>query len=232
MSKPLTDYERYIRTEELLKLQKTENQWCCQDELTFQVIHQISELHFKLIIQYMNRAKKWMEDGKITEAAAMLGRVNMHLKQLPELLKSMEFLEPIDYHSIRLHLGQGSGQDSPGFNRILQDGPGLWAPYEQLLSQRSLTVLELHKQPHQHYDLFHLTQELIGVDQHFQNYRYQHLQLVRRMIGLEAKSLKGIPAKALQTGMRFQFYPELWKAISELTDYTGSSYNPQPLSDD
>jgi hypothetical protein len=38
MSKPLTDYEKYIRTAELLALQKPPEQLSCYDELQFQIV--------------------------------------------------------------------------------------------------------------------------------------------------------------------------------------------------
>jgi tryptophan 2,3-dioxygenase len=231
MAKALTDYEKYIRTEELLRLQKNEEQLACEDELTFQVIHQIAELHFKLIMQYLGLAKAAMLAGDPDRAAAQLGRVNLHLKHLPDVFQMVKVINPIDYHTIRLALGRGSGQDSPGFNQILQTGPTLWEPFERLLTDAGLSPLELHKQPDAQPALFHLMQELLQFDESFQSFRYQHLQLVKRMIGLETNSLKGIPAQALQKGVRYEFYPALWKAISELTDWTGSSYNSQPLGD-
>ena len=43
-----SDYERYIRTDELLALQKTPEEWAHRDELLFQVVHQSSELWLKL----------------------------------------------------------------------------------------------------------------------------------------------------------------------------------------
>ena len=36
----LTDYEKYIRTDELLALQKAPEALTCHDELQFQVVHQ------------------------------------------------------------------------------------------------------------------------------------------------------------------------------------------------
>ncbi|MBA3542116.1 MAG: tryptophan 2,3-dioxygenase, partial [Deltaproteobacteria bacterium] len=45
----LTDYEKYIRTDELLGLQKSVEQLTCHDELQFQVVHQAHELYMKLI---------------------------------------------------------------------------------------------------------------------------------------------------------------------------------------
>jgi len=229
MDRQLTDYEKYIRTEELLRLQKTDEQLACEDELTFQVIHQIAELHFKLIMQYAGIARRHMEAGNIDGAAAQFRRINLHLKHLPEVLNMVKVIQPIDYHTIRLALGRGSGQDSPGFNQILQTGPTLWEPFAKLLEQHHVTLLELHQKPQEHFSLYQLMQEMFTFDESFQTFRYQHLQLVRRMIGLETKSLKGVPAQALQKGVRYEFYPELWKVISDLTDWTGSSYNPEPL---
>jgi tryptophan 2,3-dioxygenase len=42
-----SDYERYLRTDELLALQKTPDEWVHRDELLFQTVHQSSELWLK-----------------------------------------------------------------------------------------------------------------------------------------------------------------------------------------
>ncbi|CAG9620025.1 tryptophan 2,3-dioxygenase family protein [Sutcliffiella rhizosphaerae] len=227
--KKLTDYEKYIRTDELLNLQKKEEDLCCEDELTFQMIHQIAELHFKLIIQYIQLADKNMLEQEVIQATQQLQRVNMHLKQLPPVFDMVKVISPLDYHTIRLSLGRGSGQDSPGFNDILKLGPTLWEPFEQLLSTKQLTPFMLHQTAKDNMELFLLMQELTAFDENFQTFRKHHIQLVRRMIGLNTKSLKGIPAQALENGAKYEFYPKLWEAICELTDWTGSSYNPKPL---
>ncbi|MCM3618086.1 tryptophan 2,3-dioxygenase family protein [Sutcliffiella horikoshii] len=227
--KKVTDYEKYIRTEELLSLQKEAGELSCDDELTFQMIHQIAELHFKLIIQYIHLADANMQHGETLQATQQLQRVNMHLKHLPPVFDMVKVITPRDYHTIRLALGRGSGQDSPGFNEILRLGPTLWTPFEQLLNDKQLTPFMLHKAARDNYELFLLMQEMIAFDENFQTFRKHHIQLVRRMIGLNTKSLKGIPAQALERGAKFEFYPKLWEAICELTDWTGSSYDPKPL---
>jgi tryptophan 2,3-dioxygenase len=43
-----SDYERYLRTEELLRLQKRPEERAHHDELLFQTVHQSSELWLKL----------------------------------------------------------------------------------------------------------------------------------------------------------------------------------------
>ncbi|HTE91721.1 MAG TPA: hypothetical protein VK639_22415, partial [Terriglobales bacterium] len=45
--KGASDYERYLRTDELLSLQKLPQEFLHADELTFQVVHQASELLLK-----------------------------------------------------------------------------------------------------------------------------------------------------------------------------------------
>jgi tryptophan 2,3-dioxygenase len=54
LSKPVlegeggSDYERYLRTDALLRLQKNADEWVHRDELLFQTVHQSSELWLKL----------------------------------------------------------------------------------------------------------------------------------------------------------------------------------------
>ena len=47
-----SDYERYLRTDELLALQKSADEQVDRDELLFQTVHQASELWLKL--EYTN----------------------------------------------------------------------------------------------------------------------------------------------------------------------------------
>ena len=42
-----SDYERYLRTDELLALQKGPDEWVHRDELLFQTVHQSSEIWLK-----------------------------------------------------------------------------------------------------------------------------------------------------------------------------------------
>src|SRR3954466_13283397 len=72
---PLTDYEKYIRTEELLALQKSGEKLSCHDELQFQIVHQVAELWMKLIAHEITFAAKELRDGAVSRAMRSLGRV-------------------------------------------------------------------------------------------------------------------------------------------------------------
>jgi tryptophan 2,3-dioxygenase len=65
---------------------------------------------------------------------------------------------------------------------------------------------------------------LAEFDELFQKFRYEHMQLIHRTIGVSAKSLKGRPVEILEEGMRHKFFPELWEIRSQMTDRWGAEY--------
>src|SRR5438105_13175988 len=74
-----SDYERYLRTDELLALQKPAGEMSHPDELTFQVVHQSSELLLKAAAWEMARARDLIEAGDFDNAARLLRRANRML---------------------------------------------------------------------------------------------------------------------------------------------------------
>ncbi len=212
-----TDYERYIRTEELLALQKPEAQLATADELLFQVIHQTFELWFKVSLHDVDEAVRHAREGRIARATHLLHRITRVVTVLTDQLAVLETMTPADYHVVRLSLGRGSGQDSPGFNRMLRIGEPLWQLFQDALRRADVSLLELHRQPDDHYETYQLMQALMDLDERFVRWRFVHFQLVRRIIGEEVKSLKGIPAAQLVHGMREYLFPELWAVINEVT---------------
>ena len=69
-----SDYERYLRTDELLALQKPPEEMLHPDELTFQVTHQASELLMKGAAWELDRARQCMLEGDYKNAARLLRR--------------------------------------------------------------------------------------------------------------------------------------------------------------
>lgn len=219
-----TDYERYIRTDELLALQKRPEELANPDELLFQVIHQTFELWFKVCLADVEQIVRHTGAGHAHRAAQLLRRTVLILGVLTDQLAVLETMTPADYHVIRLSLGRGSGQDSPGFGKMLQIGEPLWTAFQAALAQRGTTPFDLQREPDRHYDLFQLMQGLLDLDERFVRWRFCHFQLVRRVIGEEVKSLKGVPAAQLVHGMREYLFPELWAAVNQVTRATNPVY--------
>src|SRR5579871_6229357 len=76
MSRPgLTDYEKYIRTDELLALQKPAAELSCHDELQFQIVHQAAELWMKLVDHEIGFVARELEADRVPRAMRGLDRV-------------------------------------------------------------------------------------------------------------------------------------------------------------
>lgn len=216
--KGATDYERYIRTDELLALQKDVSELIHPEERLFQITHQAAELWLKQIDYEIDRAAELISKPAPELAADLLERCRLILDLLRDQIVILETMAPADYHVIRVNsLGRGSGQESPGFNRILDAGRRLWPPTQALLSSRSVTPLDVERNPRGHYSLHRLIQGLLDYDAAFMKWRYTHLRLALRIIGGRVKSLKGVPVTQLELGTREPLFPELWDAISDLT---------------
>ena len=142
---PLTDYEKYIRTEELLALQKT--QLSCHDELQFQIVHQVAELWMKLVEHELVHAALLMRQSQPSRALRSLHRVRGIMSLLQEQLSLLDTMAPNDYMTIRDSLGRGSGQESPGFKRLLQLPEEIWPSFEDLLRAYETMLRVIYENP-------------------------------------------------------------------------------------
>ena len=213
---PLTDYEKYIRTEELLALQKTPEQLSCHDELQFQLVHQVAELWMKLIEHEVLFAAERMREGHTARALRAFQRVRGIQILLQDQLALLDTMAPRDYMTIRNALGRGSGQESPGFRRMLKLPEEIWPSFEALLEKRGVTLRQIYEEPDRHPELFNVAEALLEYDQQLQSWRMRHLLMVYRQIGAGTPSLKGKPSDLLAEGMKHRFVPALWEVRDEL----------------
>ncbi|WP_373046462.1 tryptophan 2,3-dioxygenase family protein [Vulgatibacter sp.] len=224
-AKTLTDYEKYIRTEELLSLQKEANECVDPDELLFQVMHQVMELWMKVMVRETGRVAQLLGEGELGQAAHHLRRISTIEASLVQQIPIIETMAPADYHVIRLNaLGRGSGQQSPGFNQMLRTGEPVWAAFEKALAKTGVDLQDLFRNPRQNWDLWLVVQGMMEVDEGFQTWRFKHYEMVKRIIGLEVKSLQDVPASQLRFGVDESFFPELWKQVPVLTRTTRPEY--------
>ena len=213
-----SDYERYVRVPELLELQKPVDKLVNPDEALFQTTHQAAELWLHHIDYETDRVAVHLDQDEAAPAADLLHRCRILIDLLREQIVILETMAPVDYHAFRVaSLGRGSGQESPGFQRLLEAGGKIWPRFQALLSRRSVTVLEIERTPRSHDDLFRLVQAMLDYDEAFLKWRFTHMRLAFRVIGDRVLSLKGVPAAQLEAGTREPMFPELWAAISALT---------------
>jgi tryptophan 2,3-dioxygenase len=104
-----TDYERYLRTDELLALQRPASEQLHRDELLFQTIHQSAELWLKLTNAEIDTAIERIGRDAIWPAVRLLRRASDALDLVNDNTLMLEHLAPADYHIVRNGLGHGSG---------------------------------------------------------------------------------------------------------------------------
>ena len=103
-----SDYERYLRTDELLRLQKRPEERAHHDELLFQTVHQSSELWLKLAAEETELAAGTSSAGELAAALRLLGRTHLCLRYVTAQLDMLERMSPWEYQEIRRVLGHGS----------------------------------------------------------------------------------------------------------------------------
>lgn len=213
----LTDYEKYIRTEELLRLQKAPEALTCHDEMQFQIVHQAHELYMKLIAHELAFVATLLSADETARAVTALGRVARIQRVLLQSIDLLDTMAPTDYMAIRTGLGRGSGQESPGFRTLLRiPQEVVWPAFTAFLDRSGVTLRELYENPHDHHELFQLAEGLIDYDQLLQTWRQRHLMLVYRIIGTGTPSLKGKHSDLLAHGMKTRFFPALWDVRDDI----------------
>jgi tryptophan 2,3-dioxygenase len=212
-----SDYERYLRTEELLALQKEASQLLHKDELTFQVVHQSSELLLKGAAFELERALAHISEGDVLNAARLIRRANMEIDYPIQLLHILETITPYDYHLIRAGLGHGSGLDSPGFLALLHIGPRLGQAFHEQLHKAKLSVDDLYRRHEEFFALHDVAERLLDFDERVHIFRFHHLKLAQRIIGGGVVGTMGTPVEVLHQRMEHLFYKELWDVRNQIT---------------
>ena len=133
-----SDYERYLRTDELLSLQKPPEEMAHRDELLFQTVHQSSELWLKHACFELDEAAARTQAGAPSPAARLVRRAVLGLHLITDQLAMLDHLSPWEYQEIRRVLGHGSGFDSPGFVKLKGTTARLGQALQAQLAERGL----------------------------------------------------------------------------------------------
>ena len=218
-----SDYERYLRTDELLRLQKRPEERTHHDELLFQTVHQSSELWLKLAAEETELAARQLERRELAAALRLLGRTHLCLRYVTAQLDMLERMSPWEYQEIRRVLGHGSGFDSPGFRELRRWAPALVQELHAILRERGLDLRALYVAGREHEELYQLAEALIELDERAQAWRIRHYQVVARVIGDQVVGTQGTPVEVLGRLVKQRFFPELWEVRNALTAYAKES---------
>lgn len=235
-------YGSYLALEELLRLQRPRSSPEHPDELLFIIVHQASELWFKLIIHELSALIGLMEANDTLGALTSVKRVNALVHIVTSQLSALETLPPQRFAQFRGYLGTSSGSQSVQFRAIeamsgmrddhflkvvAQHGgipplveralkkPTLQALFDKLLQKHGVTVEQIYVESDQR-PLQMLAEGLLEYEQGFAMWRFLHVQLVERIIGPNTGGTGGtLGSKYLQKTISQKFFPKLWEVRSK-----------------
>ena len=235
-------YPSYLRLDELLSLQTPRSSPEHPDELLFIVVHQASELWFKLILHELDALRALLEAHDTLGAVGAVRRLNALVTIVTAQLTALETLPPQRFAQFRGYLGTSSGSQSNQFRAIearsglrdshfLQaltehgdipplvqaalDTPPLQTLFNELLAAHKVTVEEIYSSNNQR-PLQMLAEGLLEYEQGFGMWRFLHVQLVERIIGPGTGGTGGtLGAKYLQKTISQRFFPDLWAVRSK-----------------
>jgi tryptophan 2,3-dioxygenase len=213
-----SDYERYLRTEELLALQKNADEWIHRDELLFQSVHQTSEIWLKLAWNEVQEATRLVDDNALPAALRLLRRSNDCLKIVTQALDMLEHMSPWEYTEVRKVLGHGSGFDSPGFREIRRVAPPLGEAFHAARQRAGLSLTDVYVRGREFEDLYNLAEQLIELDERVIVWRVRHFKVVQRVIGAGVVGTQGTPVEVMGRLIHKSFFPELWNVRNDLTN--------------
>jgi tryptophan 2,3-dioxygenase len=212
-----SDYERYLRTDALLALQKTADEWIHRDELLFQSVHQTSEIWLKLAWNEIEEATRLINADDLGGALRVLRRATDCYKLVTQALDMLEHMSPWEYTEIRKVLGHGSGFDSPGFRELRRVAKPLGEAFHAARERAGLSLVEVHTRGREFEQLYQLAEALIELDERVIMWRVRHFKVVQRSIGGDVIGTQGTPVEVMGRLIHHSFYPELWDVRNDLT---------------
>jgi tryptophan 2,3-dioxygenase len=235
-------YPSYLALDELLKLQRPRSSPEHPDELLFIIVHQASELWFKLILHELTALIALIEARDVLGALTSVRRVNALVHIVTGQLSALETLPPQRFAQFRGYLGTSSGSQSVQFRAIeamsgMRDAhflqvlkqhgeiaplvkkalakPTLQKLFDDLLDAEGVTLEQIYAAQNQR-PLQMLAEGLLEYEQGFAMWRFLHVQLVERIIGPLTSGTGGtLGSKYLQQTISQRFFPKLWEVRSK-----------------
>ena len=230
------NYPSYLALDELLKLQRPRSKPEHPDELLFIVVHQSSELWFKVLLRDLDHLAAAFRKRDAGLALWQIQRINGVMRIVSSQLSSLALLPPQHFAQFRANLGTSSGSQSVQFRAIEAasglredwfvkllhdqgpihpdikrwlDGPSLQDMFLEFLKDEKTSLEDCYLGPGPKLHFF-IAEALLEFEMEFGQWRFQHAQLVERMLGPGTPGTGGSTGAAmLHRSTSIRFFPRL-----------------------
>ena len=194
-SNPLLSYNKYLRVQDLIKLQDCLSDPVHHDELLFITVHQAYELWFKQILHEIDAAISLLQQDRVPAATRALARVVDIEKLLLDQIHILESMTPINFLAFRDQLNPASGFQSMQFREIefssglkderivreFADDQFARERLEARLSLPSLADAFYNTLERRGFDISHRSRAVLEILTHFEE-RYEEFQLAEALM--------------------------------------------------
>jgi tryptophan 2,3-dioxygenase len=112
------DYKKYLKLDELLRLQQPLAEPPHHDETLFIIVHQVFELWFRLALHEIDKIRELLDEGDILESERLFRRLTSIVRLFIPKLSVLETMIPSDFVQFRDLLKPASGFQSVQFREI------------------------------------------------------------------------------------------------------------------
>jgi tryptophan 2,3-dioxygenase len=229
-------YGSYLALGELLALQRSRSKPEHPDELLFIVVHQSSELWFKVLLRDLDTLATAFQKRDGGLALWQVQRINGMMRIVSAQLASLALLPPQHFAEFRAKLGTSSGSQSVQFRAIEAasglrekwfvdmlreqgtipepvqrwlDRPTLQDYFLDFLKKENVSLEQLYLGPGPSLPFF-IAEDLLEYEMEFGHWRFKHAQLVERMLGPDTSGTGGSQgASMLHRSTSIRFFPKL-----------------------
>lgn len=208
-----SEYASYMRTDELLSLQRVDTELLHRDERLFQCVHQSTELWLKQANFEIEHAIELICGDRLSTATQILSRATACINLITDQLKLLAKMSSFDFGTLRPALGQGSGLESPGWTALRVAASRIYAAFTARCEADRLPLSDLFRGgPEQ--PLYRLAEALLDLDTQVSVWRLEHLFIAVRTIGTGGIGTKGMPVQSLAKLLNHRLFAALWEARS------------------
>jgi tryptophan 2,3-dioxygenase len=199
-------YGGYLHLDEVLGAQRPLSDR--HDELLFIVIHQASELWFKLALHELRAAARWFGEHDHRPALKAIARVKAIQRTLTEQWSVLATMTPTEYAEFRDILGPSSGFQSVQYRELEEAMLELYAAFNAW--RGDVKVEAVYADPHAHWEIYESCEELVDLEENFMAWRFRHLKTVERLIGHQRGTGGTSGVDYLRKALDRSFFPELY----------------------